>query len=117
MSDLQSKYSHPKYSCDVGYFNKIDTKDKAYILGFLWADGNISRSSGLQICIQEQDIEILTFIREQLKTNIPIKYHRVKNKSYAKLSINRKPIIDALISHGMIFNKSQNNLVFPNIAK
>lgn len=33
-----------KYTVDEGYFENIDTPDKAYILGFLLGDGNIEKN-------------------------------------------------------------------------
>ena len=35
-----------KYKVNHNYFNLIDTEYKAYILGFIYADGCISQPSG-----------------------------------------------------------------------
>ena len=33
----------PSYKANFNYFDKIDTPDKAYWLGFIWADGYIAK--------------------------------------------------------------------------
>ena len=49
-----------KYNLDEHYFDKIDTPNKAYILGLLFADGNNSLvKSTIRISLQESDKDIL----------------------------------------------------------
>ena len=42
------------YKHDTHYFDKIDTEDKAYFLGLLHADGNITKNL-ISISLQESD--------------------------------------------------------------
>ena len=50
--------SKQKYHYNRGYFKTIDTEDKAYWLGFIYADGNVSNSkhkdkiTGAEVCIK-----------------------------------------------------------------
>jgi len=62
------KYKRPDVKKD--YFSKIDTKEKAYILGFILADGGFSKKSGLTIQIARQDREILDFISSELGVKV-----------------------------------------------
>ena len=60
-----------KYSLDINYFDVIDTQDKAYILGLLYADGNVSLNKcTISLSLQESDMEILE------KMNICLGYDR-----------------------------------------
>jgi hypothetical protein len=66
-----------KYTMDENYFEDIDTPDKAYILGFLLGDGNVDKNFfRLSIHIHERDREVLEYIKEQLKTDAPIRRTR-----------------------------------------
>lgn len=63
-----------KYTLDEHYFDIIDTQEKAYILGFLYADGyNNERLGQIRITIHSKDISILEFIKDQMNTSMPIK--------------------------------------------
>lgn len=71
------KYKKPKYN-DINYFNKIDTKQKAYILGFLLGDSHLTDDI-LQLSISLSDIEILEFIKSEINCNIQIS-HKLNKK-------------------------------------
>ena len=47
--------SHRKYSLDENYFDIIDTPNKAYILGFICADGCVSDRNELIIGLSLKD--------------------------------------------------------------
>lgn len=62
------KYKKPEYT-DINYFKKIDTKEKAYILGFLLGDGCLEDhmiSAQIALC----DKEILDFLSSELGCNV-----------------------------------------------
>lgn len=51
----------------VGYFDKIDTKEKAYILGFIIADGHIGKNNQtIEVSTAIKDKEIIEFISNEL---------------------------------------------------
>lgn len=88
------KYKKPEYS-DTDYFKKIDTKEKAYILGFILGDGCLDDDS-LEVTIALGDIEILKFIQSELNCNIQtskVLDKRKKQYPNARISIGNKPII------------------------
>jgi len=98
-----------KYSINDNYFNKINTKDKAFVLGILFADGcNHSNSNEISINLQEQDKRILEKINKKIETNRPL-YFVKKNKkgrNQYKLSIYNKKISQDLYRSGMVPRKS-----------
>lgn len=49
-----------KYKIKNDFLDNIDTEEKAYFLGFMWADGNIRKDlSAFKISLHNQDIDIL----------------------------------------------------------
>jgi len=57
---------------NVNYFNKIDSYNKAYLLGFIAADGAIVQNKGfntktLTITIHAKDIAILELLKKRTK--------------------------------------------------
>lgn len=69
-----------QYSFDESYFERIDTEDKAYILGLFFADGSISRNS-FQLTLKNQDKELLEKINKCIDSNYPI-YYRPAHGGY-----------------------------------
>ena len=60
-----------QYKLNVNYFNKIDSHEKAYVLGFLYADGsNTSNYDKNRYCItivlKESDSQILYDIKNEI---------------------------------------------------
>lgn len=67
--------SNRKYDFDQTFFDKIDTEEKAYVLGFVYADGcnNKHPNTGeLSISQMERDIDILEKIKLAMKSTYPI---------------------------------------------
>lgn len=103
-----------KYSVDESFFETIDTEEKAYILGFITADGYVA-DNRLKISLNEKDVDILEKIRTCLKSEHPIKYF-VKDKKYnhVSLDIPSVKICSDLRKFDLQANKS---LTMPNIMK
>ena len=86
-----------KYEYNKDYFSKIDTSEKAYWLGFLYADGSINRyykneklkSMTLELNLSYKDKEHLEKFKRSLKTNIPIfeKKNELNEKEYKSVRI------------------------------
>ena len=55
---------NPKYSCDVNYFDVINTMGKAYVLGLFYTDGNVSSKSN-RICLGMNDEDVVKFVKEE----------------------------------------------------
>lgn len=111
-----------KYTCDSNYFEKIDREDKAYWLGFIYADGYITKrgdggSPRLGIAISEKDKKHLEYFRYCIKTNAPINTYTQKggygnNTVYCRIIISDPKIVNDLIDKGCYYNKT-NIVKFP----
>ena len=81
----------PKYPIDETYFEKIDTKSKAYFLGFLYTDGTVSNSDEntkrVQLSLNTKDKIILKKFRNDLQTNKPIYDLVRKPRKYGNISV------------------------------
>lgn len=79
-----------KYIVNERYFEKIDTEEKAYFLGFLYADGcNHKERARITICLQPQDKEILEKFKNQISYSGPI----LDNKHVGEDSITKYPTL------------------------
>ena len=71
------KVGNKKYQVDDNYFNLIDTEEKAYWLGFLYADGYVrmkdSRSGQLKLKLSSKDRDHIILFNKCLSSNYPIK--------------------------------------------
>lgn len=125
--EVNRKYSNRKYKINEIYFDNIDTPNKAYILGFLYADGNVNiknHKNTLSISLQEEDGYILELMREEMNSEKPLEYIDYSNKNnfgyhyknQYRLLVFNKHICESLITIGMVQNKSL-VLEFPNIPK
>ena len=70
-----------KYTLNEHYFDNINTPNKAYILGFLYADGNVySPKSTIRLALHEDDKEILEKINNEIGSNHKLKYSVSKDR-------------------------------------
>jgi hypothetical protein len=109
-----------KYNLNCDYFNSIDTHEKAYILGFLAADGYNNNKDG-EVVIGQAGIdnkEILLKIREELDSNQPLFCIKRENNcnDFYTLSIYSRVISNKLSDLGIVQNKSH-ILKYPTINK
>lgn len=105
------------FSVDVNYFNKIDTQNKAYFLGLLYADGNVSSQKNcFSLGLSGKDAFILKKLKKEIKTKKNIHVIKSKNKNHQnhyRLDINSLQIKNDLIKLGCIPVKSK-ILEFPS---
>jgi len=93
------------------YFEKIDSEDKAYFLGLLYADGNVYlKRNRVQITLQNEDKYILELFAK--KINYTGKFYQDRGR-YSKMIICSKKMVQDLINLGCVPNKSL-ILQFPN---
>jgi hypothetical protein len=99
------------YQCDDHSFSVIDTEEKAYWLGALYADGNVSKTASRsgQIFLTSTDKEwIGEFMRFIKSTNSPRSEYHVKFKKFIwKAQITSAIMYEDLVSHGCVPVKSK----------
>ena len=110
-----------KYEINETFFDAVDTEEKAYFLGFLYADGynNTDRNS-VALSLKEDDKEILIRLNSLLQPTKPLGYYK-KNKlkrgfensqNEYRLVIANKHISERLVELGCGKAKTH-NLTFP----
>lgn len=103
-----------KYSFNEHFFDCIDTEEKAYWLGFIYADGYITKGhlrNGLGIAISIKDIDHLKKFKEAIKATNPIRIYTSKtgfkeNTQYCRLVLHSKTLCDAAIKQGVVEHKT-----------
>jgi transposase-like protein len=95
-----------------GYFDQIDTPDKAYWLGFIGADGCVTGAKylRLQVKLARKDRDHLLILHRALQANRPLwdseQMSKGKMRPYSTLAVYSPPLAQALISHGITQRKS-----------
>lgn len=93
------------YELNENYFEKIDTENKAYWLGFLLADGYIRKANeSLELALKKEDKSHLEKFIEDISYNGPIRDY--KNGVAYRVIVNRKSFCRHLINKGVCNNKS-----------
>lgn len=104
----RSDYKH--YEINENYFDQIDTPNKAYIIGLLYADGcNYVKRSEIRLSLQENDKQILYDINNELNSNRELRIRHFDNPNWQDsytLTICNKHISQRLNELGVIPNKS-----------
>lgn len=101
-----------KYTINENYFDHIDTSNKAYILGLLYADGcNYPPQHRVKLELQEKDKDILDKINFEINSNKPLVFNDLSSKNINwqntyRLDITNKHISDRLVELGVVQNKS-----------
>lgn len=91
-----------KYKVNENYFEDINSHEKAYILGFIYADGYNGEDT-LELAQNMEREDVLIHIKKALETDQEIKYY-IPNKG--TLNIYSKKICSDLANLGAIRNKS-----------
>lgn len=103
----ESKQISRIYGIDDDYF-KTQSENMAYILGFLAADGNVSKKeNSVSIQLHIQDIELLKQISNELKNERPIDHYITKNgRDTCKLQFWSAEIKKDLAIYNIVPNKT-----------
>lgn len=92
------------------YFETIDTEFKAYFLGFLMTDGNVSKRDDSSPCIrlqiQTSDKYILEILKSELNTQNKIELNVRKNSSMSELRVHSDIMFKHLNEYGVIPRKT-----------
>lgn len=107
-----------KHTFDEKYFDKIDTETKAYLLGYLWADGWNYRNPEKRTYIvamelHSKDVEVLELLRRELNYSGEIEIRKPRKKKtfasegpHCQLRLCSKYLSDKLNEIGMVSRKS-----------
>lgn len=106
-----NSYKLRKYTLDERYFQKIDTPDKAYWLGFINADGHVW-DDGLVIGLAAKDLTHLELFKTKIKSNHKIRY--IKNTNANVMSLYSRALVQDLRNLGLQKQKSKTQ-IFPKI--
>ena len=107
------------YTYNESFFDYIDTEEKAYFFGILYADGNTNRDApSITIKLQEDDYSVLQKLNSLISTNNrPLIYEQKKNSKHKNtylLTIRNAHIKEVLVSYGMVPRKSLIK-IFPEV--
>ena len=106
-------------NCDVDYFEQIDNPHKAYLLGFITADGAVVNNC-LSIEVQSKDKRLIEFAQAQINpkaTITPIHSStlcialdgekHIRTKDDLRIAFSAKKISQDLQKYGVVQNKSK----------
>lgn len=100
-----------KNNFNQNYFDVINTEDKAYFLGLLFADGNVYlKRNRVQITLANQDSYILDKFNQCINSSAKLYIDR---QIYSKLILDSKLLCQSLIALGCTERKSL-TLKFPS---
>lgn len=95
------------------YFETIDTEEKAYLLGFITADGCViyrkdrkTKSGVFSIQLAIKDVEIINKIKDVLHSNSKISYDKRDKKEAYGIKISSTKLVDDLGKYGVVPNKT-----------
>lgn len=105
-----------KYTYNKDFFESIDCEEKAYWLGFIFADGCVmvyeNNSCELSIKLQASDISHLKLFNKSINGNIECttftRECNLNNKLYSgcQIRVYSEKMVNDLIKHGVVPNKS-----------
>lgn len=105
------------YTLNDNYFEKIDTNNKSYILGFIYADGSVSKKNTIEITISIKDIDIINFIIKEVEFTGKTKIITINNNQYVGVRFTSNKMISDLNKLGIIKNKTYESKRLPIVPK
>ena len=92
--------NNQKYTYNTSFFNHIDTEEKAYWLGFLYADGYVSKRTSIELCLAKVDENHLEAFRDKIAPGAPLRPKKIKLKDKVfqavRLTVTSKEIKEQL---------------------
>lgn len=110
---MRTTWNYEHYDVDESYFEEINTPDKAYWLGMLFADGSVKRvgdrSSSITLELSNVDLNHLEKFKQALCYTGKI--HHRKNRNISSVRITRNKMERDLEAKGCIPNKTENGWI------
>lgn len=109
------------YTVNENFFDDLSKEEAAYVLGFVYADGSVNRTT-LTIGLSKKDLSHLKTIRGIMGCNIPIDHYLVKTpqkkmKPAIRLAIHSKSITTKLTSFGITKGRGNFNLTLSELPQ
>ena len=99
--------SSRKYSLDETYFDNIDSQEKAYFLGFLYADGYNNEKRGVvELSCSEKDKEILEKLSKLINSTKPIRFIESNGVKSCRIDLCSHKLCSALNTLGCVRAKT-----------
>lgn len=112
---IKCKKDYRKANLNENFFDNIDNEFKAYILGFIYADGYIeSNERTLTFNINLKDIDVLEKIRKCINSNG--NYAKSSTPNCVRLHLSSVKIVKSLKEIGVTRNKTK-TIKFPKIKE
>lgn len=112
--DIESssnKYGR-KYFFDEYYFDQIDSEEKAYWLGFLYADGYLTNNNMIGCGLRRDDEQhIVSFLQDIKMSQINLCYSDITNS--CRFNLTSQTMYDSLLKKGFSRKKSYDNTSLP----
>lgn len=109
-----------KFKVNESYFKQIDTEDKAYWLGFIYADGYLTNGNQIGITLGRKDKEHIEKFLKSIASNYEIKDYESDTGFgkvlYSRVIITSEKMYSDLYKLGVMENKTL-ELTFPNIDR
>ncbi len=127
--NIPTRDKHRTHHFNQDFFRKIDTPEKAQILGFIYADGNLSsRGYHISMYLHNQDKEYLDKIRALVDYEAPLAYREARyamkpggvmgwSRPQYGLNLSSKIMYNDLLNLGLCPRKSWVDLHIPDIPK
>jgi hypothetical protein len=94
-----------RYTANHDYFAEIDTEEKAYFLGLLFADGSVQaegKSWRIRLTLQRQDQDVVERLKQAISYSGPLR----GPAKYVTLQVSSRAMGGDLVRHGCVPRKS-----------
>lgn len=108
--EIREPNQYRTYTLDENYFEIIDTEHKAYWIGFLMADGCVSRGRVTRLSLNKRDINSLENFKLDVGSNASIE---IGEHDMRIVNLYSCKMVNDLSKYGIVQNKTK-SLKFPN---
>ena len=104
---LNQQQSSRRYNFTQDYFENINTENKAYFLGLLFADGGLNKNYTTTLSLSIKDLDIIKKFSNEIKTNHSIHDRTKEGKGiFANVKLHSKQLYEDLFKLGCTQAKS-----------
>lgn len=101
-----------KHRANDDFFAEINTEEKAYLLGFLYADGYLANDGRMGCRLTQDDIELIKLIQKYIAVESPIEYtnnQNIKRKPQVSIRWKSHKMYQNLLDLGFCIDKTHTN--------